>query len=323
MPHAAFSPEWLNRYTDPYALLGVSVAADERRILKRYRTVAKILHPDALVEVPTELRRFADQVLPKLVNPAYQRLKQDKGRSEVLATLRFKVRRLSRDQQLKPTSEAGKHLLEVAETEVEVFYEQAVDQLCDRQYASLADFETFTQQLSELNLVYLRRKMGAPVIREKRTGLMTAASLAPDPLADLSANGSKVSSEQVYADRHYGRAQEYLKGKNVQAAIQELKDALKIDPQNSSYHCLMGQAYLLQKLPGMAKVHFKQALRLNPKNAVALKYARQLNLSLDQTPPRPAAAPTQTSNNGNNNTKGANGAKRSLFGGLFSKHPSR
>ncbi len=149
---------------------------------------------------------------------------------------------------------------------------------------------------------------------------MAAATISPDPLADLSANGSKASSEQVYADRHYGRAQEYLKGKNVQAAIQELKDALKIDPQNSSYHCLMGQAYLLQKLPGMAKVHFKQALRLNPKNAVALKYARQLNLTLDQTPPRPAAVPTQSSTNG---TQGANGAKRSLFGGLFSKNPSR
>jgi curved DNA-binding protein CbpA len=316
MPHAAFSPEWLNRYTDPYALLGVSVAADERRILKRYRVVAKQLHPDALVDVPAELRLLADQVLPKLVNPAYQRLKQDKGRNEVLATLRFKVRRLSREQLLQPTSKSGKYLLDVAEAEVDVFYEQAVDQLCDRQYASLADFETCTQQLSELNLVYLRRKMGAPVIREKRTGLVAAATIAAEPLADLPSNG-RASSGLAYAERHYGRAQEYLKGKNVQAAIQELKDALKIDPQNSSYHCLMGQAYLLQKLPGMAKVHFKQALRLNPKNAVALKYARQLNLDMTDSSPRSAAPPTQ------DKPKQPDSPKRSLFGGLFSKGPSR
>ncbi|MEA5447696.1 J domain-containing protein [Leptolyngbya sp. CCNP1308] len=317
MPHAAFTPEWLNRYTDPYALLGVSVAADERRILKRYRVVAKQLHPDALVEVPAELRLLADQVLPKLVNPAYQRLKQDKGRNEVLATLRFKVRRLSRDQQIQPTSKPGKYLLDVAEAEVDVFYEQAVDQLCGRQYESLADFETCTQQLSEINLVYLRRKMGAPVIREKRTGLVAAATISSEPLADLPANDARASSGLAYAERHFGRAQEYLKGKNIQAAIQELKDALRIDPQNSSYHCLMGQAYLLQKLPGMAKVHFKQALRLNPKNAVALKYARQLNLPLDQTPPRPATTPSQ------NRTNDTNSTKRSLFGGLFSKDPSR
>lgn len=318
MPHAAFSPEWLNRFTDPYALLGVSVAADERRILKRYRVVAKQLHPDALVDVPAELRLLADQVLPKLVNPAYQRLKQDKGRNEVLATLRFKVRRLSRDQQLQPTSKPSKYLLDVAEAEVDVFYEQAVDQLCDRQYESLANFETCTQQLSELNLVYLRRKMGAPVIREKRSGLVAATTIAADAPADHLANGGK-SSGLAYADRHYGRAQEYLKGKNVQAAIQELKDALKIDPKNSSYHCLMGQAYLLQKLPGMAKVHFKQALRLNPSNAVALKYARQLNLTMTDLPPRPAAPPQDKPKQPD--SRPSDIPKRSLFGGLFSKGP--
>jgi len=318
MPLAAFSPEWLNRYTDPYALLGVSVAADERRILKRYRTVAKQVHPDALIEeMPAELRQFADQVLPKLVNPAYQRLKQEKGRNEVLALLRFKVRRLSRDGQISPTTEQGKTLLAIAEAEVDVFYEQAVDRLCDRQYASLADFETYTQQLSELNLVYLRRKMGAPVIREKRTGLMATTSVPRSPASTVAPatdppSGDKSSPGLAYAERHYGRAQEYLKGKNVQAAIQELKDALKIAPQNSRYHCLMGQAYLLNQLPGMAKVHLKQALRINPANAVALKYARQLKMATTETTPaQPNAVPVP-----------ANG-RRSLFGGLFSKGPSR
>lgn len=316
MPHAAFSPEWLNRFTDPYALLGLSVAADERRILKRYRAVAKQLHPDALMTVAPELRQFAAQVLPKLVNPAYQRLKQDKSRNEVLAMLRFKVRRLSRDQPLNPTGEQSKQLLEVPEPEVDVFYEQAVDRLCDRQYESVADFEACTQQLSELNLVYLRRKMGAPVIREKRAGLMAAASVptAPAPLSDTPSDGKSVSG-LMYAERHYSRAQEYLKGKNMQAAIQELKDALKIDPQNSSYHCLIGQAYLLNKLTGMAKVHFKQALRLNPNNAVALKYAQQLKIAMADAPVR--------------DSKGSGAAirptaeKRSLFGGLFSKGSSR
>lgn len=316
MPHAAFSPEWLKRFTDPYALLGLSVAADERRILKRYRTVAKQLHPDALMDVAPELRQFADQVLPKLVNPAYQRLKQDKSRNEVLAMLRFKVRRLTRDQKLNPTREQSKQLLEVPEPEVDVFYEQAVDRLCDRQYETVADFEACTQHLSELNLVYLRRKMGAPVIREKRAGLMATASMpsSPAPLTDTPADG-KSASGLMYAERHYSRAQEYLKGKNVQAAIQELKDALKIDPQNSSYHCLMGQAYLLSKLTGMAKVHFKQALRLNPKNAVALKYAQQLNVTVSESPSR--------SSGDSGATAKPTAEKRSLFGSLFSKGSTR
>lgn len=310
MAHPAFSSQWLNRFTDPYALLGVSVAADDRRILKRYRTVAKQLHPDAQLDVPAELRQFADQVLPKLVNPAYQRLKQDKGRNEVLAALRFKVRRLSRDEQLKPASEQSRYLMAAAEAEVEVFYEQAVDQICDRQYASLAEFEARTQQLGELNLVYLRRKMGAPIIREKRTGLVAAAAVPNSPVAaaDPPADG-KSSSGQMYAEKHYSRAQDYLKAKNPAAAIQELKDALRITPQNSSYHCLIGQAYLLQSLVGMAKVHFKQALRLNPNNAVALKYARQLGIDLSA----PSVAHSAAAAND----------KKSLFGNLFSKGPAR
>ncbi|MBE9136996.1 DnaJ domain-containing protein [Nodosilinea sp. LEGE 07088] len=314
MSHDAFSSEWLKRFTDPYALLGVSVAVDGRRLLKRYRTVAKQLHPDALVDKSSEQRQFADQILPKLVNPAYQRLKQDKGRNEVLATLRFKVRRLSREQKLQPTGEKGKQLLNVPEPEIDIFYEHAVEQLCDRQYASLADFEANTRQLSELNLVYLRRKMGAPVIREKRTGLVASATVAKSPasLADPPSDG-KSSSGLAYAERYIGRAQEYLKAKNTEAAIPELKDALRIDPQNSAYHCLIAQAYLLHKLPGMAKVHFKQALKLNPENVVALKYAKQLNITVTEAP-RPTGKAASTA---------AKGDRRSLFGNLFSKGPTR
>ncbi len=320
MPQADFSTEWVHRFIDPYALLGVSVAADDRRILKRYHAIAKQLHADTLINTPgdpealAELKQFATQVLSKLVNPAYQRLKQDKGRSEVLATLRFKVRRLSRDQQLQPTSDLGKALLTIHEAEVDVFYEHAVDQLSDRQYTALDPFEDCTHQLGELNLVYLRRKMGAPIIREKRTGLMATSSIArpATSVVDPPSFEEPVASGLVYAERHFGRAQEYLKGKNAAAAIQELKDALKLDPKNSSYHCLIGQAYLLHSLPGMAKVHFKQALRLNPGNAVALKYAKQLNVNLTDSPrPTPEAVSVPVL------------GKRSLFGGLFSKGPSR
>jgi curved DNA-binding protein CbpA len=315
MSHAEFSAEWVQRFTDPYALLGVSVAADDRRILKRYRAVAKQLHPDGLSDVSTAHREFATQVLPKLVNPSYQRIKQEKGRSEVLATLRFRVRRLSRDQQLKLVEPQSQTLLTVPEPEVDVFYEHAVAQLSDRQYDSLESFEACTQELSELNLVYLRRKMGDPVIREKRTGLMATASvpLNAETAGDSPSDGK--ASGRMYADRHFGRAQEYLKTKNTAAAIQELKDALRIDPKNSSYHCLIGQAYLLQKLPGMAKVHLKQALRLNPNNAVALKYAKQLNLDITLTNP---PLPTHTQGATKPPTE-----KRSLFGGLFSRGANR
>ena len=274
MTSTAFSPDWLQRFSDPYAVLGISVAADDRRILKRYRELAKQLHPDVQRQAATTHQQFIQQVLPKLVNPAYQRLKQDKSRSEVLATLRFKVRKLTREQHLQPRSPLGQKLLAIPEAEVDLFYEQALEQLSDQQFASLGNFETAVEQLGELNLVFLRRKMGDPVIREKRTGLMAPSKATASPIP--SPGQSSETRPKNYADRHFKRAQDYLRQRKAAEAIQELKDNLKIEPQNSNYHCLIGHAYLLNKLPGMARVHFKQSLKLNPKNTVSQKYLGQL-----------------------------------------------
>jgi len=312
MSYPAFSPDWLNQFSsDPYAILGVSVAADERRILTRYRSVAKRLHPDAQFSAADPQQEFVSQVLSKLVNPAYQRLKQEKGRSETLATLRFKVRRFTREQELEPRTDAGQRLLSIVEAEVDLVYEDQLGQLCQSQYDSPEAFELYTGQIAELNLIYLRRKMGTVVMREKRTGLMATsmATTPPTTAAEPSSTNSHLSIS--YADRHFKRAQEYLRTKNITAALQELKDAIKLDPKNSNYHCLIGQVYLLANLPGMAKVHFKQALRLDPTHGIALKYAQQLNLDVSSltldgncVPQAPPPAPVR---------------KNGLFGGIFSR----
>lgn len=306
MSQPASPLDWINYLNDPYAVLGVSLAADDRRILKRYHQIAKSLHPDVQATKDEATREFASQVLTRLVNPAYQRLKQDKGRNETLATLRFKVRRLTRENILSARGEVAQKLLQVPEAEIEVFYEQALVSLSHQQYESPQLFDTLIQQISELNLIYLRRKMGDPVIREKRAGLVSANNQPPTNL-----NGASmpdVSPAVNYAERHSQRAQEYLKTGNCGAAIQELKDALKIEPQNGAYHCLLGQAYLLNQLPGMAKVHLKQALKLNPRDAIALKYAQQLKLdvsTLDQNRTASRSQPAQS--------------PKGLFKGLFSK----
>lgn len=293
------SPAWFSQFTDPYAVLGVSVTADDRRILKRYHQVAKRLHPDVQDDASLEQNDFANQALSKLVNPAYQRLKQEKQRSEILAMLRFKVRRLVREGQFQPQRKESQHLQTVPEAEVDTVYEHTLQQISATQYDSAEDFTACTHRISELNLVYFQRKMGEPIIRAKRVGMMKVPSNGQSaPPNDgrssqtTTGQGATVDSAPAYADRHYQRAREYLKAKHAPAAIQELRDALKLEPKNSNFHSLMGQAYLLNKLPGMAKVHFKQALRIDPNNVVAQKYARQLKLDLSaDVPPSPNPQP--------------------------------
>jgi curved DNA-binding protein CbpA len=293
MSTAPFSPDWTKQYAvDPYAVLGIAVTADERRILKRYRQVAKQLHPDIQATQSEAGREFANQVLTRLVNPAYQRLKQDKGRSETLATLRFKVRRLSREQNLPSRGELAQKLRDSPEPEVDVFYEQALSTLSDEQYSSYEAFSKQTAAIAELNLIYLRRKMGDPVIREKRTGLVSSATVQ-QTVSVTAENGASVSGPPVnYAQRHINRAKAYIANKKYAQAIQELRDAVRIESSNSDYHTMLGQVYLMNKMGGMAKVHIRQALKLNSRNAIALKYAKQLNIDLadlkgaDAKPPK-------------------------------------
>jgi curved DNA-binding protein CbpA len=291
MSKGSLSADWLTKFTDPYAVLGISVAADDRRILKRYRNVAKLLHPDSYASSDEELKQLASQLLARLVNPSYQKLKQDKSRAETVAMLRFQVRRLNKDTRFVPETEAARKLLDHG-SEAEVFYEQAIADLAEVQYQPLDQFESVTQQMGELNLVYLQLKMGDIFIREKRTGIVSASEAKPLQFTP-SPNGAEAPVES-YASRHYKRAQEYMKKQSWAQAIQELRDAIKIEADKSEYHSLMGLAYLVQDLKGMATVYFRQALKLNPKDPLALKYASKLGIVIES----PQSSKQQTKRGG-------------------------
>jgi tetratricopeptide (TPR) repeat protein len=274
MSHHKFSLEWLNQFSDPYAVLGLSVAADERRVLKRYHSIAKILHPDRLTDKDPE--QLAHQILARLINPAYQQLKQEKTRVDVIAMLRFRARRLGR-QPLMPQSAIARRLIQVPIADLETFYEQAIAQLAELQFNPIYQFEPITQQLVELNLIYLHLKMGEPM-REKRTGIMS--SLPVVPVDFIPAETTEMAN--IYAQRHYQRAHQYAKNANWMQAVAELRDALRLEPERSEYHSLLAKVYLMQNLKGMARVHFRQALKFNAQDPLALEYAAKLKISLDK-----------------------------------------
>ncbi|MEL6158836.1 MAG: tetratricopeptide repeat protein [Cyanobacteria bacterium J06627_32] len=326
---------------DPFALLGVSVSADEKRIAKRYRYVAKQLHPDALSGTADSqglTQTLAAQVIARIVNPSYQKLKHENSRQETLATLRFRVRRLVRTEKLVPTFPNAQQLALTPEDGVDVFYEQALSHLAKAQFGSIDDLYTHSLEIGQLNLIYLRRKMADLVIRPKRAGLITSAvtptvsgntigSVRPVSPADGPSTGA-IPAEKApatnYVAKHTSRAKTYLSQKNYEMAVQELREALKLLPQSPEIHSMLGQAYYKQKLSGMAKAHFRQALKLKPDHKVAQKYGKLLGLSdeLANQPPE-ATTPSKTPDNGaspsGNPSPETPPTKRAWFGRLLKR----
>jgi Flp pilus assembly protein TadD len=148
--------------------------------------------------------------------------------------------------------------------------------------------------------------MGEVLIREKRTGLVSAAEAKPPQFTPPSTDTATVTEN--YAQRHYRRAQEYMKKGNWAQAVQELRDAIKIEANKSEYHALLGVAYLQQKLPGMATVYIRQALKLNPRDPLASKYAAKLGI-------QPTAENSAKQNGKQPNSQ--QGSKPPKSGGLF------
>lgn len=286
---------------DPFALIGVSVSADEKRIAKRYRQVAKQLHPDALSGGRGQGgmdEAIAAQVIARIVNPSYQKLKHDKSRQEIMANSRFRVMRLVRTESLLPTFPSAKQLAEAEDEGVNIFYEQALSKLAESQFQSLDELHAYSLEISQLNLIFLSRRLANLAIRPKRIGLISVAA-TPTVMTSATANIEPSTAEPPekleinYAQKHTVRAKTYLAQQNYEAAVQELREAIKISPQNPELHSMIGQAYYMQKLSGMAKTHFRQALKLKPDHKVALKYSRLLRMSVDNKASQPTQAPKE------------------------------
>jgi len=304
---------WASQFNDPFAVLGIAVTAEDRRVQKRYREVAKRLHPDRFIEADAETQETTTKLFARLVNPAYEKLQQEKERKENISLLRLNVRKLTREGPLAPKSEIARQLLERPVSNVDVFYEQAIAQLAETQYAPYDNFPSVTEQLQELNLVYLQLKMGdLGGVQEKRTGIVAANVAKPIQVTPTPIKPEVVA--ESYDQRHYRRAQEYAKKGAWSQVVQELRDAVKIKADKSEYHSLLGVAYLhIEKpLKGMAKVHLKRALELNPEDKYAVRFAAKVGLTVSSPPPSPPKT------NGKHVSNGASANPQPVKrGGLF------
>jgi tetratricopeptide (TPR) repeat protein len=236
--------------SDYFAILGLPVTADALQIRKRYLNIARNLHPDVYGRAPEEKHK-ACEYLAKLVSPAYNMLMQDRERVEYSALLKLIAKRLmKRELKMTPKSDIAKNLLS---SPSEPHYIRSVEAIARLQYQSLDKILEYTAQLSELNLIYIMYQEGYH------------PSLIEPPQAISTPSSNR-------AQNYLNLAEEYIGKKQWTMALGELRAALPLEQTNSKCHALLGLVYLNQNLGGMAKVSFQQALKLNPKDPLALAH---------------------------------------------------
>jgi len=307
-------------FNDYYAVLGLPLTAEASHVRKRYLLIAKCLHPDIHGRTPTE-KQVATQYLSKLVNPAYDVLSQERERTEYSAILKLLGKRLmKRNQRFAPQSDiAKKYLISSGD----INYEQAIQEIAKVQYHNLEGSLDQIGLLSELNLVHILLQEG---YRHFSEASGNSGVISPKPFSNGASNvpnasvvNSKVNTSQPNTagnsyqtrsesqvpprtsntanaastgsiNQYILQAENYISQKLWTSALKELRSVIQIDCNNSKCHALLGFVYMNQKLAGMSKVSFQQALKLNPQEPLALKYINEvsgISPNTEKSPPKP------------------------------------
>ncbi len=267
-------------FVDQHAVLGLPLDSDTKEVRQRYIAIAKALHPDRCKAETLEEKQQATELLSKLINPAYEKLSQDRNRNEYSAILKRLGQQVAGEAtQIQLHTEEAKQVMQ-AGANLDIVYKNAIKKLAGDQYASVSQekiVETIGN-ISEVNMAYLLRKEG-------RGG---GARPAPPPAPKTSTPAPKPSTPEPVGhinkqiEAYIRRAEDYMAKGNAEMAIKELRDALPLDKSSGTCHGLLGLAYIKQKQMGMAKVHIKRALELNPQEPSALKAQNLMNA--DSTP---------------------------------------
>lgn len=270
-------------FTDHHAILGIAVDTDPKQVRKRYLKIARKLHPDSLSSASDADKQQASEILSKLVNPAYEKLSQDRDAAEHALILKQRGQQLSAQlNSLAPTTDAAKELLTT--NNLDHVYTTSVQALANQQYDSLDGILGMIGQISELNMVYVARRAAsgapaaprpaAPPARGAAATASTGSATAPPPPP-----APPPTRRESLLDSYLNRAKEYTATGNYSLAIKELREALSSNPNSAACHSQLADIYLKAKQPTMAKVHLKRALEIDPKDKAALEIEKQLGKS--------------------------------------------
>jgi curved DNA-binding protein CbpA len=261
-------------FSDSYAILGIPLDADPKDVRKNYLKIARRLHPDSRDASNPAEKILAEQILSKLVNPAWEILSQEKSRTEYNLILKLKGQGLNRSVQTANFAPLAQQLMTA--NNPDFFYRNAIQEMATKQYDDLNQIRTVTGQISELNVAYLIRKSesGENTISSTRPlytvgATVTAQQPAQAPMGfDPRATVNGISRESM-AEPNLRRAENFYRKGDYTQAIRELREGIQNDPKHSRCQSLLGMAYMQNKQGTMAKIHFNKALELDPNDEQA------------------------------------------------------
>jgi curved DNA-binding protein CbpA len=251
-------------FADHYAVLGVPLDATPEQIRERYKYVARQLHPDSCQAAGIKEKELATQLFSKLVSPAYARLSREQQRTEYQLVFKQVGRNIAQGpvKDLATTEFSQKLQQQTNSNQLDLVYRECLRKLIAQQYVPVNQSLDIIASLSELNLVYM-------VTKEVQSSPM--AIRMPDQKSQPVTGG--------LVEQYLRRAKEHIASKNFSKAILELRDAINLEPNNSSCHSLLGKAYLQQNQPTMASMYVTKALNLNPQDPIALEIKKILDKS--------------------------------------------
>lgn len=290
--------------TDHHAVLGFSLAADPKKVRKRYLKVARQLHPDSLRDVPEEQRKKASELLSKMVNPAYEALSQEKSAKEHQILLKMKQQQLvARPILLSTKSEAAKRLLGTSNLEMD--YTAALEKIAAVQFSDLSKVDTAIGEISELNAVYLMRKGS---VGEKSPRTASSAAAAETTQEDA----PRRPRHEAIIESYVGRAKEFEYKRDYSRAILELREAIAAHPQSAPCHGYLADLYLKSGQATLAKIHAKKALSFDAEEEKAKAVQAKLEAKAAQTA---TAAKGKAKGSAKGSAQKGGGLLSGLFGG--------
>lgn len=309
-------------FTDHFAILGVSIDAEFNEIRKRYIKIARLLHPDTCPLENSEDRELAKDILSKLVSPAYNKFEKESERLEYYVVLNKITQNVALlKNQLPLTTETAKQV--ASNPDFLNIYKNALSELAEKQYLDIRASLATIEEISQLNLAYLSRKNSkSPSAIASNTINLPKVATSSNNAGQNTDPPPKPKAKTSLAEQSCQRAEKFIATQNITQAVSELREALKLEPNNCKVHALLGICYLQQNQMTMAKLEIQKAITLNPQEPKAIE-AQQL-FEKANTPAGAAAKAKAATKNTPASGKSTSAKKDNkpekgggFFGGLF------